>query len=221
MSFFCQDIVPDSIFQQMKHKFEQVRDYQGIYTSFTTDGKDERDITFKYYFKQPKLVRMEVIAGKNQGSILIYNPDKKSDKVHIKTGNFFYDIVLKFKGYYLDSDDKRVSDLRGYGVHQSDWGWYIDEHVRIAEMLENNYAVSILEEQTMNGYETVLVEFISGIPDSTNSVEREKIWVDKLTLFPVKVEQYDTRGRLLFATAFSDLVFDIGIEEKIFLEFNP
>jgi outer membrane lipoprotein-sorting protein len=205
----------------MRERFEQVRDYHGIYTSYTTDGKDEREITFHYYFKKPKLIRMEVIEGKQPGSILIYNPSKKSNKVHIKTSNFFYNILLKFKGYYLDSDDKRVCDLRGYGVHQSDWGWYIDEHLRIAEMLENNYEVSVLHEERINRYEVVLVEFISGIPDSTNSVETEKIWIDKLTFFPIKVEQYDSGGRLVFATSFSDIIFNSGIDEKIFIEFNP
>ena len=74
----------------------------------------------------------------------------------------------------------------------------------------------------MNGYETVLLEFISGISDRSNSVEQEKIWIDKSILFPIKIEQYDNSGRLLCTTAFKDLIFNSEIEEKIFIiEFNP
>ncbi len=221
MSSFCQILVDDSIFYQMKGRFDQIRDYQCVVKSYTADEKNERNIIFKYYFKKPKFVRMEVIEGEHPGTILIYNPNLKPGKVCIKPGNFLANALIKLFGHNcLDLDHKWVCDLRGYGVHQSDWGWYIAEHLGMARILENNYTVSALGHETVNGIETALFQINSMIPEITHSIRLEKIWVDESTFFPVKFEQYDTAGRLVLSSTFSDLILDLDLEKKMFIEFD-
>ena len=105
-------------------------------------------------------------------------------------------------------------------MHQSDWGWYIAEHLGMARILENNYTVSALGHETVNGIETALFQINSMIPEITHSIRLEKIWVDESTFFPVKFEQYDTAGRLVLSSTFSDLILDLDLEKKMFIEFD-
>jgi len=86
----------------MRQNFNDIKDYNCIYKSYSRDGEKERNITFNYHFKKPKLIRMEVIEGGHPGSIIIYNPLKNQNKVALKVGSFIEELYKKIvKGFII------------------------------------------------------------------------------------------------------------------------
>ena len=85
ISFFayaspCKAQSLENIFVKMRERFKSLQDYQCLFASYTANRKKEVEIHYKYYFKKPKMIRMEALTGKYKGSILIYNRSAAADK---------------------------------------------------------------------------------------------------------------------------------------------
>lgn len=111
----------EDILSRWRRSFEKVSTYK--YRCFyhsEFDGKVE-ERTYRYYFKKPKLIRMEITSGKDKGSVAVY----RDGKVRAHRGGILSFIVLTF-----DVKDKMVCDKRGNGMDTTDWGYIIEEMER-------------------------------------------------------------------------------------------
>ena len=68
-------LLPDSSnpIQDAVNYYQQVDTYQATIKSSSKDQSNNPDI-IRYYYKKPGYVRMELIASKFNGAVLIYSP---------------------------------------------------------------------------------------------------------------------------------------------------
>ena len=161
---------------------------------------------------------MEVLEGPNPGSILIYNRQVEPEQVRVIAGSrvaaFFQRMLY---GEFVPLNNEWILDLRGNGIHESDWLNFIDEHEKYLRIGSSRF----LREEIFDGRKTYVYKLVSNAPDQTMFIKEEDVWIDSQTFFPVKFYQYDSEGRLARKTIITELRFNIGLNERIFTEFYP
>ncbi len=111
----------DNVLAGMRETFANLKDYQCLYHLYSTDGKKARQISFTYYFKKPKQIRMDVSSGKYLGAMILYNPAIQEKQVRVRLCNPALAFLQKrLRRESLDLDNVWVTDARGMGVHESD-----------------------------------------------------------------------------------------------------
>jgi outer membrane lipoprotein-sorting protein len=207
-----------SILEKMRKQIVLVTDYQCRFRTFSTDGTKSREVLLAYYYRNPSQIRMEVLEGPNPGSILIYNRKVQPEQVRVIAGNKFTAFMQRmFYGEFFPLTNKWVLDLRGNGIHESDWLNFIDEHEKYLKIGSSRF----IGEETLNGRKTYLFKLVSNNPDETMSIKEEDVWIDAQTYFPVQFFQYDTQGRLARKATITELQFNTGLDERLFVEFYP
>ncbi len=207
-----------SILDKMRERIGNVIDYQCRFRTFSTDGTQSREVLLAYYYRNPSQIRMEVLEGPSPGSILIYNRRLQPEQVRVIAGNKFTALMQRmFYGEFFPLNNKWVLDLRGNGIHESDWPNFIQEHEKYLSIGSSRF----IGEETLNGRSTYLFKLVSNNPDETMSIKEEEVWVDARNYFPVQFFQYDTRGRIARRTTVTELRFNTGLDERLFVEFHP
>lgn len=207
-----------SILKEMRNRIEHITDYQCRFRTYSTDGTETREVLLAYYYRTPSQIRMEVLEGPSPGSILIYNRRIQPEQVRVIAGNRFTAFMQRmFYGEFFPLTNKWVLDLRGNGIQESDWPNFIDEHEKYLEIGSSRF----IGEETLNGRKTYLFKLISNNPAETMSIKEEDVWVDAQYYFPVQFFQYDTQGRIARRTTITELQFNTGLDERLFIEFHP
>jgi outer membrane lipoprotein-sorting protein len=207
-----------SILGEMRNQIANVTDYQCRFRTFSTNGTASREVLLAYYYRNPSQIRMEVLEGPNPGSILIYNRRVKPEQVRVIAGNKFTAFMQRmFFGEFFALTNKWVLDLRGNGIHESDWTNFVDEHEKYLKIGSSRY----IGEETLNGRKTYLFELVSNNPAETMSIKKEDVWVDARNYFPVQFFQYDAQGHIARKTTITELQFNTGLDERLFIEFHP
>jgi hypothetical protein len=202
----------------MDRAFDKLNDYRCLFDSYTAGDKDSRHIVFGYYFKKPQMVRMEVIEGKYPDTIILYNPKHLQDKVKLRAGNPAVAILQRLLyGETFDLSHEWVSDLRGNGVHESDWSYFIREHRSVLHLGQSRF----IAEEALNGKPALHFSLVSDFPERTAAVKQEELWVDKETSFPVRFIQYDRSGKIIRRSGFRNVEFDLNLNAKIFTDLQP
>ncbi|MFC2140892.1 outer membrane lipoprotein carrier protein LolA [Acidobacteriota bacterium] len=193
---------------KMKERFKEIKTYQCIYEMFTAKGKKTEKVVSNYFFKAPKMVRMESREGRFKSTVMLYIPHK----IRVKLGRGVFSLfIFRFK-----PNHKWVTNLRGYGLHQSDWGWYIDRHIQLLELTEAEFS----GEEVTAGRDTMKYKLISKDPEKTGNVAQEILWIDKKELIPVKYVQYSTQGKILMSGLYTDIQLNVDLDNKIFKKFK-
>jgi outer membrane lipoprotein-sorting protein len=217
-SAHCQPPSFASILKAMRAQVAHLSDYQCRFRTYSTDGTESREVLLAYYYRKPFQIRMEVLEGPSPGSILIYNRQVEPEQVRVIAGSkvaaFFQRMIY---GEFMPLNNEWILDLRGNGIHESDWLNYIDVHEKYLRIGSSRF----LREEIFNGRKTYVYKLISNAPDQTMSIKEENVWIDSQTFFPVKFFQYDSQGRLARKTIVTELRFNIGLNERIFTEFYP
>lgn len=202
------DISYPDILAQMKDRFEKIETYQCFFQVFTARGKKTKTVTAYYFFKKPKWVRMELLEGSQGGTIALYKPHS----VRLKPGKG----LLSIFHFKFAPENEILVDLRGYGIHETDWGYYIDQHLQRLEITSSQFT----GEENVEGRQTLVFELLSHHPERSNDVAREVLWVDKDELIPLKYVHYDTSGMLILSAQFKDIKIDMKFEDSLFERFK-
>jgi outer membrane lipoprotein-sorting protein len=194
----------EGFFKEMQERFSKINDYQCVFEAFVAkDDKSDKKV-YKYFFKKDKNIRMEITEGENTGVKVVYS----GEKVKVKPTGL---IVSLFTFSFLPTDST-VCDLRGFGVHQSDWGTFIEEHLQYAK----KSVVKSVTTEKVGEKETALWEIESLKPEETMSIAREKIWVDNAEKVIVKFEQYDKNGALMRSNSYKDVKINQNLADELF-----
>lgn len=194
----------EGLFKELQEKFNKIDDYQCVFDAFVAkDDKTDRRI-YNYYFKKDKRIRMEIIRGKNSGVKLVYNG---KDVIVRPSG-----IITSLFTFTFEPTDKKLCDLRGFTIPQSDWGTFIDEHIKYLGKCTSKISIK----DTVNGQEIITIEIESGNPEETMSIAWEKIWVDNNGKMLLKFEQYDKSGKLIRANSYLDIKINSGLKDELF-----
>ncbi|MFH1230607.1 MAG: DUF1571 domain-containing protein [Planctomycetota bacterium] len=194
----------EGLFKELQEKFSKIKDYQCVFDTFVEkDGKTDRRI-YNYYFKKDKYIRMEIIKGKNNGARLVYNG---KDVIVRPSG-----IIISLFTFTFEPTNKKICDLRGFSIPQSDWGTFIDEHIKYLGKCTSK----ISAKDTVDNREAIIIEIESGKTDETMNIAREKIWLDNNEKVLLKFEQYDKDGKLIRANSYNDIKINSGLKDDLF-----
>ena len=198
-----------SYFLRLSRQFEQLRDYQCLYESTSSKGEQTETFLYKLFFSKPKSVRMEIVRGRSRGTILLLDPVRNKVRLRIGSG-LLASLVLT-----MSPDNKRVVDLNGHGLDHADWGWFLDQH---REQLDHFESTS-LKDETVDGRQARVFELVSKDIVQTQSIGREKIWIDPEWDVVVRYQVFDPKGNLIQAAVFSRIVLNPGLKKDLFSKF--
>lgn len=193
---------------KMKQRFKEIKTYQCAYEMLTAKGEKIEKVVCRYFFKSPDMVRMELLEGKYKGAVMLY----KSQKVRLKLRRG----ILSLFSLSYRPGHRCVTNLRGYGLHQSYWGWYIDRHINMLELTEGIFS----GEETLSGRDTIKYKLISKNPGKTKGVAQEVLWIDKKELIPLKFVQYNSEGEILMFAWYKDIELNVALNDRIFKKFR-
>jgi outer membrane lipoprotein-sorting protein len=207
-----------SVLAGMKATLAATIDYQCRFETQSTNGDQTRDVVLAYYYRQPAQIRMEVLEGPYPGSLLIYNGETDAGRVRVLAGNRLVAFLQRMLyGEFFAVDHEWVVDLRGNGIHESDWPHFIRTHEAYLSMGTSQF----VREEILDGRVAYVYRLVSDAPEKTMAVKSEDLWVDAETFFPVRYFQYDETGRLVRKAIVTKLRFNTGISDGLFTEFYP
>jgi len=193
---------------RIQSRYQTLQNYQCTFISYACNVEKSEEITYRYFFKKPGSVRMEVRTGSYEGAVLLY----AGSNVRVKIGHG----ILSWFSFSFDPANKIVCDLRGNGLHQSDWGWYIEQHVHMMPLTLSRF-IGI---DTIEGKRSLKYELVSKDPGQTRSIVTEQLWIDAQQDILLQYKQYDNTGKLIQSGLYQDIVFDVGMNDNLFTEFS-
>lgn len=193
-------------------------DYRCRLETRSSSGAQSRRETLAYFYRRPSQIRMEVLEGPYAGALLIYNPEIDPHRVRVLAGNRLVAFLQRaLYGEFFAVDHRWVVDLRGNGIHESDWAHFITTHAAFLKAGTSRY----VRDEMLEGRRTYVYRLLSNDLQQTSGVKEEEVWVDAVSYFPVKNFQYDAAGRLIRSAVFTALEFNTGIDARLFREFHP
>jgi len=198
----------DDALAAMQSRAQTLRTYTCRFISFAHGAEKDQDVTYRYYFKKPSSVRMEVQTGKYEGTVLLYT----GSDVRVKPGHG----IFSWFSFTFAPTHRYVCDVRGNGLHQSSWLWYITEHARMQRQTRSSFA-GFTE---IGGRKALKFDLASTDPAKTNSVAREELWIDAQYSVPLQYKQYDAGGMLIQSGRYEEVVIDCEIPDSLFTEFD-
>jgi len=202
----------------MKAKLAATSDYQCRFETQSSNGDETRTVVLNYFYRRPSRIRMEVLEGPYPGSLLIYNGETDAGKVRVLAGNRLVAFLQRMLyGEFFAVDHEWVVDLRGNGIHESDWPHFIRTHEVYLSMGTSRF----VREEILDGRVAYVYRLVSDAPEKTTGVKSEDLWVDAKTYFPVRYFQYDDAGRLIRKAIVTELRINTGLSERLFTEFYP
>jgi outer membrane lipoprotein-sorting protein len=201
----------------MQAKFEAISDYRCLYHAYSAANGKSVHVTFRYYFQKPKQIRMETVTGRYPGTVLLYSAQHNPDKVKVRVGNPVVAVMQKaLYGDYFHHRDDKVTDLGGFGVLESDWGWFVDIHRQMARFGRTEVKKQVM----VDGRPALYYRLVSSNPEKTMSVAEEELWIDTATYAPLKFVEYDRHGTVIRKVEYQEMAVDVGLAEELFTRFD-
>ncbi len=200
MVMLTTDASSDPIQHAIAH-YQSISTYQAVIESLHAQSS-EPDV-IRYYYKKPGYVRMEVIAPKFSGAVLIYTPESRLIKVWLfGHGHFPY--------FSFSPENKLVQSPSGQRVDRSDLGAFF-HNVTTLQSKGNTTAIS---NESIAGQSALHFEVEAHKGVSISGVSKFQLWLDPVTGFPLKVMSYKADGELIERVVMSDYkinpVFPVG-----------
>ncbi len=200
----------NDVLLNLKEKFDSLKNYQCTFESYTSDGNKNELNVFNYFFSKPKLIRMEIVKGKQESAVLLFDSIDNKIKLRLNKGLFPY-IIFTF-----DPKSRMISDLRGLNISHSDWGWFIDKHLENIDVFKTRF----IGEEIKDGKKLLLFELISKDTKKTENIKREMIWIDKKENIIQKYQMYNTSDVLVQSSIYSDIILNPIISKILFYNFK-
>jgi len=175
------------------------------YTVTIRSKGDDSSQIIRYFYKRPGFVRMEFVSPHN-GAVLVYSP--LTEKARLRPFGFFKSMVLT-----LDPGSSLIRGPQGRRVDRSDLGALLETVKTLAEKGKTGVKGNV----KVGGKDTVLVE-VTGSNGETvaGGVHRYLIWLDAVTILPLKVRSFDQKDSLIEDVAMDDLEIDVTLPDSLF-----
>jgi len=207
-----------SVLAGMQKRWTTTVDYRCRFETRSTNGEASRDVVLAYFYRHPAQIRMEVLEGPYAGSLLLYNQAVAPRQVRVLAGNPLVAFLQRMLyGEFFAVDHKWMVDLRGNGIHESDWAHFIASHRQYVDQGTSRF----VGEEMLDGRQTYRYQLRLDAPGSEATIQEEHVWVDAQTYFPVQYVQYDAAGRLARQARVSELQFNTGLDANLFVDFHP
>ena len=189
----------DGIIDKVTDNYAKVENFQCALDKFERldDKTDYR--TYRYFFMKPRLIRMEIIKGKNRGAVAVF----KDGKVKARKGG----LLKPFRMTY-EPEDETVTSLRGRTILESDWQNIIDK----LRTYYKEKKLKLIGMESRNGRQVYLIE----TKDQEEGVlTKRKLWIDAATYLPFMTEMYEDEV-LVSSMTYSDILVNTDMPREIF-----
>jgi len=193
-----------AVAQHMEAAFKGVEDYScEVEQIFYQNGAENQRYRFKFYFKKGKKIRVD-FSHPHPGLTVIYNDDEtKATVIPFRSSP-----VFKFR---LSVDNPFMKTLAGQRINQTDMGYFIDflsKNLKKVDQKENTFYE---DEQR--------VEFLFRAMDyiEERSLEKYRISISKKYWLPIRIERYNSEGKLLEVSDIKNYVLNTHLEDRFFL----
>ena len=191
---------PDSILTRMSNEWDDVQDCTCTMETYIRKGEQEQIRTLDYKFMKPQWIWTKIVSGKNSGSTVIYNPEKK--KVIAKSGGILGVIPVSFS-----PQNPMVRSIRGHRLDNNHIGYILNRWFYYLKNLDISVSRS----------DSILTLEVDGINTSKYyGTYREKLFINVNTFFPKGFEQFDASGELIHRVKIKDVRINIGLSKSDF-----
>jgi hypothetical protein len=193
---------PDLIAAAQAH-FHQLETYRVTVRSSVEQGESQ---VIRYYYQKPGFIRMEFVMP-HRGAVLVYNP--QTQKVRLWPFGLNTLPVLT-----LSPTNPLIRGAQGHRVDRSDVGALL----RNIRALQDGGATTMLGEELVGRLHTVQLAIAGGPGQAVNGVHRYQVWLERGTLFPVKVVSFAAGDVPLETVLMDDAEIDVPLPVQFF---NP
>lgn len=197
------EMEPAILLEKMELAYDKVEDYQANVDIIASksDGSFETK-EFLYSFKKPRMIRLD-FGSPYPGMILVY-PDRNG-KVVVRPAP-----LLPFFKLHLELDNRLLASPSGQQIDQTDLGLLIRN---IGHSL-TDHRKGPLEVAEKVG--TIEIKILADDHFRQGILTIYRFSIDKDLWLPVKVEEFNSAGRLERTVIFRDLRVNIGLPESLF-----
>ena len=197
----AEQMTASCIIKSFQKALDNLVDYQCVFDEYAVLDKQEETRVYKYFFKKPKLIRAEVIKGRNKGSIAFYRDGKARGKLR---GLFsFVTISLKLT-------DFRITNLRRDTIDKSDWLYLLEETL----FCQSRGQAKLLKIDYLEGRKA----YCLGLGFNPHRGFVVQLSIDADTYLPLQLEEFTTDGKLVHIIKYKDIKINQNLSEKFF---NP
>lgn len=185
----CSGFGPGKDFDKMREKLLKLKAYTCDVEMNVTNNKSTMRYKLKHSFKSPDRYRIEVLEPEElQGQITIHN------------GKVTYIYHPKIDQYLITESFSESADCQAF------IGSFIN-HMRDKENLE------IRREKVEN---KAYYEIELQVPEPSEYMSTEKIWIDAAEAVPAKAEIYDKTGKVTVSVQYTNFVYNPELNEGDF-----
>jgi outer membrane lipoprotein-sorting protein len=191
----------DDVLASIEKTYESIFDYQCRLETLSIlgDKREERHINF--YFKKPKLIRMDVLKGNrpfDSGSVGVY---EGGDKVTGHRGGALKGIILN-----LPKESALATTIRGVTFDESD----LETVLRNLYFYRDN--AEIVASETHDAY---FFTCITDHPEENDNISKDLVWIDKKSLLITGNERYEGET-LVQAVKWKGFIINAGLPIELF-----
>lgn len=189
------------VYDSMRSRYEEIRDYQCRILEWCTDGSRVEERIINFYFKKPKLIRMDILQGSrpfDSGSVAVY---LGSGKVSGHRGGLLKGIVLN-----VQKTSALATTIRGVAIDESDMETVLME----IPFYFQNGRILMTERDTVYEFECVPFDV-----SKNDGISKDVLRVDKKSLFVVYNERFSGASSVQ-RVEWSDYIIDAGLPDELF-----
>ena len=189
----CVEMSAEQIASEMQKKMENIKDYKGtIYTKMSFEGfSRESESDFKY--SMPDKSWSKTTTGDGEGDISVFNGTTM----------------------WLYNSTKNEVTIMDIPKRETDKPDQVDYVKIVKNMLEQN-DVQMSGSEKIDGRETFILEMMPKNKTQEAFMFKQKLWVDKETWMPLRMETYDKDGKLIMSMEYRNVEFNTGIPDSEF-----
>ena len=179
--------------------YRTVVSYQVTLRSFHGDQSD----IIHFSYKRPGFVRMDFVQP-HEGAVLIYSP---------LTGDVrLWPFGEKFFSLTLSPENRLVQSPTGQRVDRSDIGALLEN----VKSLQREGETAVLGEEMVGGRKAMRLAVSAARNAVAGSVRRYELWLDNVTLLPVRVVSRDANNEIIETVEMDGLRINMKLPDHLF-----
>jgi outer membrane lipoprotein-sorting protein len=195
------------LFEKIKSNYETILDYQCRIDTFCTDGKGIEKRLLNFYFKKPRMIRIDLLKGNqlfDEGSVGVF---KGGDTITGHKGGLLSSIQMT-----VHKKSPFATTLRGEAFDE------IDMEAVLGYLLNylKNGSCFLAEDE-----KSYMISCVPYDEEQNEGISRDVAWFDKDTLIITRFQRYEG-ATLVQEAEWSAYIINAGIPDALFnLQFDP
>lgn len=211
----CNRIDKAAVINKVGETFRRLEDYQGVAVKTILVSTFDETMEVKQWFRKPDLHRIEIVSPPEvKGQTTVYDGDTL---------------------YFYSPSDQEVMAFSDPGPEMTQ-GDRADLATSFAEMVMTAENIRVIGREKLGDRNTIVLEVRAadggGSGKGTSGskpalapaaptapqglITRQRIWIDSIIWFPLRVESYDQNGKLVASILYKEIRLNTGLSDEQF-----